>query len=106
VIASGRMYAYTASTNRWTLKAAPRWGTARMGGVVEAGNPSELAGTHAIWTVRDNGEGQDEPRDQATDMIWGFPPQFNVAQRHCDVGRPGLFNVFREIARGNVQVWP
>ena len=32
--------------------------TARMGGVVEAGNPPEAIGTHARWTVRDNGEGE------------------------------------------------
>jgi hypothetical protein len=53
--------------------------TARMGGVVEAGNPPEAVGTEAFWTVRDNGEGQAEPRDEASDLIWGIPPQFNAA---------------------------
>jgi hypothetical protein len=81
--------------------------TARMGGVVEAGNPPQFVGTEAIWTVRDNGEGENEPRDQATDLIWGIPPQFNAAQRHCTTGfPPGAFNVFGEIVRANVQVRP
>jgi hypothetical protein len=81
--------------------------TARMGGVVEAGNPPQFVGTEAIWTVRDNGEGESDPRDQTSDLLWGFPPQFNVAQRHCTTGfPPGFFSVFREIERGNVQVWP
>jgi hypothetical protein len=57
--------------------------------------------------VRDNGEGQDDPRDEATDLIYGIPPQFNVAQRHCTTGSPpGVFNKFGEIARANVQVRP
>jgi hypothetical protein len=81
--------------------------TARMGGVVEAGNPPEAVGTEAIWTVRDNGEGQNEPRDEATDLIWGIPPQFTAAARHCAVGiRLSFFNVFGPIERANVQVRP
>lgn len=82
--------------------------TARMGGVVEAGNPPEFVGTEAVWTVRDNGEGQADPRDEATDLIWGIPPQFNAAQRHCTPPGfpPGAFNKFGEIARANVQVRP
>jgi hypothetical protein len=80
--------------------------TARMGGVVESSS-YPIVGTEAIWTVRDNGEGQDEPRDQASDLLFGFPPQFNFAQRHCTTGfPPGFFSVFREPARGNVQVRP
>jgi hypothetical protein len=78
--------------------------TARIGGVVEAGNPPEAVGTEAIWTVRDNGEGEADPRDQASDIIWGIPSQFNAAQRHCTTGF--TFNIFREIERGNVQVRP
>ena len=77
--------------------------TARMGGVVEAGNPPQFVGREAIWTVRDNGEGESD-RDHASDLIWGFRPQFNVAQTHCTTGF--AFSIFREIARGNVQVRP
>ena len=81
--------------------------TARMGGVVEAGNPPEAIGTEAFWTVRDNGEGQTEPRDEASDLIWGIPPQFNAAGRNCAGVIPlSRFNVFGEIARANVQVRP
>jgi hypothetical protein len=81
--------------------------TARMGGVVEAGNPPEAIGTEAIWTVRDNGEGEKEPRDEATDLIWGIPTQFTAAARHCAVGiRLTFFNIFGEFLRANVQVRP
>ena len=81
--------------------------TARMGGVVEAGNPPELVGTEARWIVRDNGEGQNEPRDDATDLVWGIPPQFNAAARNCAGQVPfSFYNVFGPIARGNVQVRP
>lgn len=81
--------------------------TARMGGVVEAGNPAEAVGTEAFWTVRDNGEGENEPRDEASDLIWGIPPQFNAAARNCAGAIPlSRFNVFGPIARGNVQVRP
>jgi hypothetical protein len=80
--------------------------TARMGGVVESSS-FPIVGTEAVWTVRDNGEGQNEPRDQASDLIYGIPPQFTAAARHCAVGfSPGAFNVFREIERANVQVRP
>jgi hypothetical protein len=81
--------------------------TARMGGVVEAGNPPQFVGTEARWTVRDNGEGQSEPRDEATDLVWGIPPQFNAAARNCAGVVPfSFFNVFGPIARANVQVRP
>jgi hypothetical protein len=81
--------------------------TARLGGVVEAGNPVEAVGTEAIWTVRDNGEGQMDPRDEASDLIWGIPPVFNAAGRNCAGAIPlSRFNVFGLIARGNVQVRP
>jgi hypothetical protein len=81
--------------------------TARMGGVVEAGNPPQFVGTEARWTVRDNGEGQNEPRDEATDLVWGIPPQFNAAARNCAGLVPfSFFSVFGPIARGNVQVRP
>ena len=80
--------------------------TARMGGVVESAS-DPIVGTEAVWTVRDNGEGQADPRDEATDLIWGIPSQFNLAGRHCAVGlRPQFFNTFGEIARANVQVRP
>lgn len=96
-VAKGRVTCFTVE---------PDGKTARMGGVVESDDPT-LAGTEAIWTVRDNGEGQNEPRDQATDLIYGIPARFNVAARHCAVGiRPEFFNKFGEIERGNVQVRP
>ena len=80
--------------------------TARMGGVVESSS-YPIVGTEAVWTVRDNGEGQNEPRDQASDLIFGIPPQLNFAARHCTVGfPPALFNEFGEFVRANVQVRP
>jgi hypothetical protein len=81
--------------------------TARMGGVVEAANPPQFVGTEARWTVRDNGEGQMDPRDEATDVIWGIPPQFNAAARNCAGQIPfSRFTLFGPFERGNVQVWP
>jgi hypothetical protein len=81
--------------------------TARLGGVVEAGNPPEAIGTEARWIVRDNGEGQNEPEDEATDLVWGIPPQFNAAARNCAGQVPfTFFNEFGPIARANVQVRP
>jgi hypothetical protein len=81
--------------------------TARMGGVVESAS-DPVVGTEAVWTVRDNGEGQNDPRDEATDLIYGIPPRFNAAQRHCTPPGfpPGAFNKFGESERGNVQVRP
>jgi hypothetical protein len=80
--------------------------TARMGGVVESSS-YPIGETEAIWTVRDNGEGENEPRDEATDLIYGFPPNLNVAARHCAVGiRLSFFSVFGPIERANVQVRP
>jgi hypothetical protein len=80
--------------------------TARMGGVVESSS-YPIVGTEAIWTVRDNGEGENEPRDEATDVIFGIPPQFTAAARHCAVGiRLSFFTVFGPIDRANVQVRP
>jgi hypothetical protein len=81
--------------------------TARMGGVVESAS-DPVVGTEAIWTVRDNGEGENDPGDQATDLIYGIPPRFNAAQRHCTPPGfpPGAFNKFGALARANVQVRP
>jgi hypothetical protein len=81
--------------------------TARMGGVVESSSFPIAVGREAVWTVRDNGEGQHEPRDEATDLIYGIPLSVNAAQRHCTIGfSPAAFNQFGPIARGNVQVRP
>jgi len=78
--------------------------TARMGGVVDGGDPA-FDGTEADWTVRDNGEGQNDPRDQATDLRFGLPPGF--AEFHCTVGfPPEAFGTFGDTERANVQVRP
>jgi hypothetical protein len=80
--------------------------TARMGGVVESSS-YPIVGTEAIWTVRDNGEGQNEPRDEASDLLFGIPPQFNAAARNCAGVIPlTRFTVFGPFLRGNVQVRP
>jgi hypothetical protein len=79
--------------------------TARMGGVVEGSNVPELVGTEAFWTVRDNGEGQNDPRDEVTDLRFGQPP--GSAEFHCAVGvPPEAFGTFGENERANVQVRP
>jgi hypothetical protein len=87
------------------LTVEPDGRTARMGGVVDGSNDPELVGTEALWTVRDNGEGQNDPRDQATDLRFGQPP--GVAEFHCAVGvPPEAFGTFGENERANVQVRP
>jgi hypothetical protein len=78
--------------------------TARMGGIVDGGDPS-FAGTEAAWTVRDNGEGNNDPPDEATDLRFGLPP--GIAETHCTVGfPPEAFGTFGPSERGNVQVRP
>lgn len=78
--------------------------TARMGGIVDGGDPA-LNGTEAVWTVRDNGEGNNAPPDEATDLRFGLPPGF--AEFHCTVGfPPEAFGTFGDSERGNVQVRP
>jgi hypothetical protein len=81
--------------------------TARMGGVVEAGDPPEFVGTEAVWTVRDNGEGAQDPEDQGTDLRFGLPPEEEFAEFHCTTGfPPEAFGTFGETERANVQVRP
>jgi hypothetical protein len=82
--------------------------TARIGGVVESDRRPEVVGTEAVWTVVDNGEGQNAPRDEATDLRWGLlDPEFSFAAFHCDVGfSPDDFGTFGESLRANVQVRP
>jgi hypothetical protein len=79
--------------------------TARMGGVITVSSDG-LEGRFAIWTVRDNGEGANDPPDQATDLRWGFiSPAITVF--HCATGvPPGNFGTFGNDVRANVQVRP
>jgi hypothetical protein len=82
--------------------------TARIGGVVESASNPENIGTEAVWTVVDNGEGANAPRDEATDLRFSlFDPEFSFAAFHCDVGfSPEDFGTFGETLRANVQVRP
>lgn len=81
--------------------------TARMGGVIEGGTIPEAEGFEAVWTVRDNGEGRNDPRDQATDLRFAFPPEAGIADFHCAVGfPPEAFGTFGDNLRANVQVRP
>jgi hypothetical protein len=77
---------------------------ARMGGTVESAANPAFVGSDAVWTVQDNGEGND-PEDQGTDLRWGLGP--GAAAFHCAVGFPdAAFGTFGESGRGNVQVKP
>jgi hypothetical protein len=82
--------------------------TARIGGVVTSDRRPEFIGTEALWTVVDNGEGRNAPRDEATDLRWGlFDPEFSFAAFHCGVGfSPEDFGTFGENLRANIQVRP
>jgi hypothetical protein len=78
---------------------------ARMGGTVESAANPDFVGTEAVWTVEDNGEGENHPPDRGTDLRWGLPPGF--AEFHCAVGfPPEAFGTFGFSGRGNVQVRP
>jgi hypothetical protein len=77
--------------------------TARMGGVIEGG--IDEPPLEAVWTVRDNGEGANDPEDQATDLRFFQPP--GTAEFHCAVGfPPEAFGTFGNNERANVQVRP
>jgi hypothetical protein len=79
--------------------------TARIGGIVEATTRPENRGTDAVWTVVDNGEGANAPRDQATDLRFAQAP--GTTAFHCDPGiPPEAFGTFGENVRANVQVRP
>jgi hypothetical protein len=83
--------------------------TARIGGIVESARGPDAVGTEAVWTVVDNGEGANAPRDEATDLRWGLlDPEFSFAAFHCDEGFSPTddFGTFGETLRANVQVRP
>ncbi len=77
--------------------------TALLGGVIESSTVNFPSPTprEALWTVRDNGEGDVD--DVATDLSWGYYP--GGAQAHCD-GWPGFTTPPNFSMRGNVQVRP
>jgi hypothetical protein len=76
--------------------------TARVGGIHDGPEQPPL---EAVWTVRDNGEGANDPRDQVTDLRFGQPP--GTAEFHCAVGfPPEAFGTFGNNERANVQVRP
>jgi hypothetical protein len=65
---------------------------------------TELVGAHAVWRVKDNGEGSNSAPDLASDIRAGFPAEINVADRFC-AGTLQLLNVVTyPLVRGNVQV--
>ncbi len=80
--------------------------TAFIGGIVER-NPFGIpAGSEAVWTIVDNGEGGAAPADLATDLTFGFAPGSGVAAFHCATGL-GFTNIPpTPILRGNLQVRP
>jgi hypothetical protein len=87
----------------YTVEADGR--TARMGGVI-TGSSDGLEGLYALWTVRDNGEGANDPPDQATDLRWGQLTSA-AALFHCATGfPPSAFGTFGDDLRANVQVRP
>lgn len=79
-------------------------GTARAGGVITHSTIEGFEGRHAIWRVKDNGEGANSPPDLGSDIRFGFPPHFNVPERFCtgQISAPGV--VMYPVVAGNVQV--
>ena len=79
-------------------------GTARAGGVITHSTVEGYEGREAIWRVKDNGEGANAPPDLASDIRFGFLPEFNVAERFCtgQINAPGV--IMYPVVAGNVQV--
>lgn len=81
---------------------APDNKTVWLGGTVER-SAFGITGVDANWTVVDNGEGNNAPPDQATDLTVGAPTS---AAFHCATGN-GLTNIpLTDIVGGNIQVRP
>jgi len=74
---------------------------ARMAGVVEQSDADFVPpGTPVVWTIVDNGEGNNDPPDLTSDFFLATPAQ---AQFHCDVG---FALAFLPVRGGNLQVHP
>jgi hypothetical protein len=75
---------------------------ARLAGQIDqSSTPSIPEGTYVIWTVVDNGEGQNDPPDLTSDFIGPFTGA-GAAAFHCSTG----INVgpFYPVQSGNLQV--
>ena len=75
--------------------------TAFLGGRIDqSDSPLAPEGTYVIWTVFDNGEGQNDPPDQTSDFIG--PVDAATAAAHCQF----LFSLgpFYPVQSGNLQV--
>ena len=87
------------------LTVEPDGKTARLGGVIRRSQDGHRD-QYTIWTVRDNGEGEKDPPDQATDMRNDFTDPV-IPEAHCAIGfPPEAFGTFGDIKRGNVEVKP
>jgi hypothetical protein len=73
--------------------------TARLAGVIErSSDPTIPAGVHTVWTIVDNGEGNNDPPDLTSDFFGALPAQ---AQFHCAVG---FILPLLPVLSGNLQV--
>jgi hypothetical protein len=91
------------SVTCFTIVPTPEGGMARLAGIIEQSNfAGAPAGTYAIWTIIDTGEGANSPPDLTSDFFAPFPPA--IAEAHCAVG----FNLapFIPVEGGNLQVHP
>lgn len=103
----GRMLVMKGTVECMTIEPRPNGGLARMAGRVESlrvDNNDVIVPEHldrAIWTVVDNGEGEDSPPDLASGLL-NFRTAADAAA-HCAVGliRFGFFS-----QDGNIQVQP
>jgi hypothetical protein len=73
---------------------------ARLGGRIDQSTVAGLQDAYAVWTVVDNGEGQNDPPDQTSDFIG--PVDAATAAFYCASG----FNVgpLYPVLSGNLQV--
>lgn len=71
---------------------------ARVGGIITNSDP-QFEGLLIIWTVEDNGEGNNAPAPDRASQIVAGNPAF-----HCAVGDPFTSNVLFPLETGNVQI--
>ena len=76
--------------------------TARLGGVIEQSDDPAFEGLDVVWTIVDNGEGNDGAPDLTSDF---FLVGTGGAQFHCAVGFPFAAPVL-PVLSGNLQVHP
>ena len=79
-------------------------GTVTNGDYVFEGETYSVTGTDANWIVVDNGEGNNAPTDEASDLSFAFDPG-TTADNNCANGDSPNYG-YGPLLRGNIKVKP